>query len=139
MPKQDLALVNDFEQSDKNDRRIIERAKEKQRIYNARPYKRAKIDQKSVQALAKNMLPVEDMASILGCSPKLLMERYGQVIHESRNGTKNALAAVMFQKALVQGDSRMMVWLSKQHLGYKESWPDNMQPVSININVSDMP
>lgn len=135
MPELDVALIEHMEEKEKRAERTVKRA----RLERKNGALRIKLDEKSVYTLAETMLPIEDIAVILGTSKETLYKRFSEVIAKARGERKQSLSKAMWTKALHQGDSRMMVWLSKQHLGYKESWPDNMQPVSININVSDMP
>ena len=98
-----------------------------------------KTDRKSVYALASSMLSAEDIGLVLGISGDTVIRRFGDIVEKARGHTKSKLAKAMLNKALEQNDGRMQVWLSKQHLGYKEAWPDNVQPIAIQINIQDVP
>jgi hypothetical protein len=135
----DLTIIDEAKQDQKELRLTIKRERTNLRKWPQKPYRRVKIDPKSVYALASSMISIASMATILGVDEETLTKRYADVIAQARQKQNHRLASAMYSKALDQGDGRMMIWLSKQHLGYKESWPDSMQPVAININVRDIP
>jgi hypothetical protein len=96
------------------------------------------ITEELVFKLSQSMLTVESMAVICGCSKDHLYNRYGDIIRRGREGRKQRLVETMWEKALVEKDTKMMIWLSKQHLGYKENFNDQ-QRVSFNIVCSEVP
>ena len=55
------------------------------------------------------------------------------------NQVSNAMLKRAMTKKALSGDTTMMVWLSKQHLGYREPKQDETQSNTINIVTSDMP
>lgn len=87
-----------------------------------------------VYRCAQTMLPVESIATILDCPPHVLHEKYQRALNRGREERKQSLVEAMWHKALVERDTKMMIWLSKQHLGYKENMPE--QPTSIQFNVT---
>ena len=91
-----------------------------------------------VGRLAESLLTVESMAVICGCHKDYLYKHYGDIIRQGREGRKQRLVETMWEKALVEKDTKMMIWLSKQHLGYKENF-NEQQKVSFNIVCSEIP
>lgn len=138
MQRQHVALVEKNDQAKKDIQRIVkEQAQVSMR--QRKTLTRYKADHKSIHALASVMLPIETIAEITGASEETLYKRYGKIIQKARGETKRKLASAMHTKAIEQGDTKMQIWLSKQHLGYKETFPENMQPVAIQINIQDIP
>lgn len=91
-----------------------------------------------VYRLAESLLTVESMAIICGCTKQDLYNHYGDTIRRGREGRKQKLVEAMWEKALIEKDTKMMIWLSKQHLGYKENF-NEQQKVSFNIVCSEIP
>lgn len=138
MSRQHVQIVEHNEQARKLTNRNVNRlADESWR--RTKKLKEYTADHKSVYALASVMLSAEDMSNLLGITCETLIKRFGRTIAKARGETKRKLAYVMHNKAIEQNDGRMQVWLSKQHLGYKEAWPDNVQPIAIQINIQDVP
>lgn len=96
------------------------------------------IDEEIVYKLAQTMLPVESIATILGCHVDTIYARFSDVLRKGREDRKDSLSQAMWRKAL-EGDTKMMIWLSKQHLGYKESWPEQATQVNYNVTIKEMP
>ena len=138
MARDSIALVEKNEQAMKMRDRTINGLVKKAR-YGHLPRARFKLDQKSVYTLASVMLTVRDIAEALGCSEEYLYRRFGKTIQQARSETKHKLASVMHRKAIEENDGRMQVWLSKQHLGYKDTVIESHQPIAIQINIQDIP
>src|SRR5512137_367607 len=83
----------------------------------ARPQK--KIDQKLVEALAKIMCTMEEIAAVAGCSVDTLERRYADIIKKGKEQGKMSLRREQFTSAL-KGNTTMLIWLGKQHLGQKD-------------------
>jgi hypothetical protein len=97
------------------------------------------IDEKLLVKLAESMLPVESIALIIGCHKDTLYARFSDVLQKARAGRKKTLSMVMWEKALIDKDTKMMIWLSKQHLGYRDTFPEEAPTTAINITVNDTP
>lgn len=89
--------------------------------------------------LAKTLLPVESIAAIMRCSPELITDKYAHILLRGREQQKHTLVQMCWYKAIHEKDTKMLIWLTKQHLGYKEQWPDNQQQTFIQINVNEVP
>ncbi len=97
------------------------------------------IDQDMVFKLAESMLPVASIAQILDCSVETLYSRFPQTLRKAREGRKKSLSLVMWEKALIDKDTKMMIWLSKQHLGYKDVIPETAANVNFNVYCNEVP
>lgn len=83
----------------------------------ARPSK--PIDERMLKQLALVHCTHDEIAAVLGVHKRTIERRYAALIKEAREDGKSSLRRVMWKKAL-EGNERLMIWLSKQHLGYKE-------------------
>lgn len=97
------------------------------------------LNTKKLFELAQTLLPEETIAAIMDCSVDTLTKHYNGVLQAGREHRKNALSQKLWHKALIEGDTRMLIWLSKQHLGYREQWPDMQQNTQINVFTQDIP
>ncbi len=100
---------------------------------------RIELDERVLYKLAQSMLSVKSIANIMDCSPDLIEERYIGILHKGRDNRRQSLVEAMWQKALEDKDVKMQIWLSKQHLGYKETQPDEAQQLSFNIMINEVP
>lgn len=83
----------------------------------ARP--KLNIDAEQVKALAGINCTVEEIASVMKCSKDTLERRYAACIKEGRDHGKMSLRRAMWGK-VKEGNVVMMIWLSKQLLGYTD-------------------
>lgn len=112
-------------------------SKEKKKNKGGQPKK--EIDEDEVFRLAQTMLPVESIAQYLGCCRDTLYARFSDTLQKAREGRKQSLSMVMWEKALIEKDTKMMIWLSKQHLGYKDSQPEEATQVHFNVYMNEVP
>lgn len=108
-----------------------------QRQNGGRPLK--DIDPDKLYIAAQGMLPVEGLARLFDCAPSVLYDRFSEVLQKAREARKQTLSLAMWEKALLGKDTTMMIWLSKQHLGYKERQPEEAQIVNFNVVVNEVP
>ncbi len=99
----------------------------------------AEIDPEVVFKLAETMLPIESIAVLCSCSKETLYERFPDVLQKAREGRKQSLHMAMWTKALIEKNTTMQIWLSKQHLGYKDSMPEEATIINFNVNVNEVP
>lgn len=103
----------------------------------ARP--RKKIDANQVEALAGINCTVAEIASVLQCSKDTLERRYAANIKKGRDQGRSSLRRMMWEKAKT-GNVTMMIWLSKQILGYADKVTQKVEttePVTINVQWAD--
>jgi hypothetical protein len=102
-----------------------------------RPLK--ELNEEQVYKLAQTLLPIETIASILGTSVDTLDRRFSGVLQAGRSNRKETLSQVMWHKALVEKSEKMMIWLSKQHLGYKDTQPEEVPTTNFIVHIHDDP
>ncbi len=102
-----------------------------------RPKKEINEDQ--LRKLLESMLPIDEIADILGCSPDTLYSRFPEIIRECRSGRKMKLLTSMWRNALDKDVPSMQVWMSKQYLGHKDSQPESAQQINFNVIVNEVP
>ena len=94
------------------------------------------IDEQTLYELAETMLPMESIAQLLDCHVDTLYARYSDTIKKAREGRKQCLSMRMWEKALIDKDRVMMIWLSKQHLGYRDVLSEDATQVNFNVQVN---
>lgn len=92
-----------------------------------------------VYSLAQSMLPVESIATILDITVKDVYDDWSRELRRGREDRKQSLVSAMWHKALVEKDCKMQIWLSKQHLGYRESMPEQATQVQFNVTCIEVP
>ena len=97
------------------------------------------IDEVQLRKLLESMLPVDDIADILGCNPDTIYSRFPEMIRECRGDRKMKLLTSMWRNALDKDVPSMQVWMSKQYLGHKDSQPESAQQVNFNVIVNEVP
>lgn len=100
---------------------------------------RKELDEALVYRLAQTMLSQKSIAIILECSDDLLQDRYSGLLQRGRENRKQSLVEAMWQKALEDRDVKMQIWLSKQHLGYKDVMPEEATQVNFNVYTNEVP
>jgi AraC-like DNA-binding protein len=83
----------------------------------ARP--RLTIDPQHVLALARIHCTYDEIASVVGCSTDTLKRRFADLIEKGREEGKASLRRMQFKRAL-EGNTTMLIWLGKQHLGQSD-------------------
>lgn len=95
----------------------------------------ADIDEEQLRRLAAMQCTHEEIAAFFGVHRNTISNRFGEVVEQERNKAKASLRRRMFQEA-VEGDARMMIWLSKQYLGMSEKTEhqgDGLRPLTIEF------
>jgi len=81
------------------------------------------IDENLVYDLAKIHCTMEEIAAMCKCSVDTLERRFADIIKKGKEEGKQSLRRKMFEKAN-EGNTTMMIWLSKQHLGMSDKIAD---------------
>ena len=97
------------------------------------------IDPQQVFRLAQTMCTAETIAAVLDCHVDTLYARFSDVMLRGREERKTKLAETMWSKAIDGKDTSMMIWLSKQHLGYRDKQPDEAVHISFNVYTNEIP
>jgi AraC-like DNA-binding protein len=79
-----------------------------------------KIDSDMVYNLAAISCSLEEMASVLKCSPAMLHRRFHNVIKSGRAYGRQSLKRKMFELAMA-GNTSMLIFLAKNMLNYSDN------------------
>lgn len=77
------------------------------------------IDADTVEKLAAIHCTMEEIASVVGCSVDTLERRFADTIKRGKDVGKTSLRRRMWEAAQ-KGNITMMIWLSKQVLGFAD-------------------
>jgi AraC-like DNA-binding protein len=91
---------------------------------------RKQIDPTQVVELAKIDCTYSEMAAVLGCSQKTLQRRFVHLIEKGREEGKSSLRRAQFNKAVVDGNPTMLIWLGKQRLGQTDKTMVDSQSIT---------
>lgn len=108
-----------------------------------RPVGRPKknIDHGLLERLGQSMLSLDTISEILECHVSTLnaSPEYSAILQRARANRKMSLVEIMWDEALNKRNYKMMIWLSKQHLGYRDVLPIDVTQVNFNVYCKDIP
>lgn len=84
------------------------------------------IDPRQVEALAEINCTEEEIAYVMGCSVDTLDRRFAEAIKRGRAQGRCSLKRMMWSKCK-EGNIGMMIWLSKQILGYRDRFEHSIE------------
>jgi hypothetical protein len=100
---------------------------------------KAELDEDLILKMAEEQCTADQIAAVCNVHRDTIYARYSDVLHRGKDIGRRRLIAAMWRKALVDGDTKMMIWLSKQHLGYKENTQDHGNHTTYNVTIKEMP
>lgn len=80
-----------------------------------------KLSKDLVMSLAKIGCTLDEIAGVCRCSVSTLERNYDKVIKEGWEDMKCSLKRAQYQKAVVEGNPTMLIWLGKQYLGQRDN------------------
>lgn len=99
-----------------------------------------KIDERQIFELAKIHCTVEEISAVIGCHKDTIYARFSDALQRGHNAGQMSLKRKMHEKALSgNGDTSMLIWLSKQRLGYKDKQPEMATEVHFNVYTNEVP
>jgi hypothetical protein len=99
--------------------KIVEGKVRRQRVYTRR-----EIDRDVVIKLARLHVPTADIAKWFGVNTSMIERRFTDDIMLARTETKAKLRSKMLDEAF-RGNSTMLIWLSKNMIGFGDNGPIN--------------
>lgn len=96
------------------------------------------LDEDMLFKMAADDCTVFEIASVLGCSRETIYANYSDTLRRGRDEGNCSLKRKMFEIAM-SGNVTMLVWLSKQRLGYKDKQPDEATQVHFNVFMNEVP
>jgi hypothetical protein len=98
------------------------------------------ITEKEVFDLAKIHCTASEIASTLNCAISVIYDRFPEALRRGHEEGQQSLKRKMHEKAFAgNGDTTMLIWLSKQRLGYKERHPEEATQINFNVFVNEVP
>lgn len=98
------------------------------------------IDGRSVYELGKIHCTIPEVAAVLGCSVATITSRFIDDLHRGHEAGQMSIKRKMHEKAFKgDGDTSMLIWLSKQRCDYKERRQEEEQNITFNINIKEVP
>jgi len=104
---------------------------------NRGPYE-LKLDEKKIIQMAMEDCSVEEIAAELSVHRETIYERFGDVILRGRDLGNKCLRWKLFQLAM-SGNVPILIWLSKQRLGYKDRPEGDVSQINFNVTVNEVP
>lgn len=96
------------------------------------------ITEDEVYKLALIHCTVSEIASVLDCSRDTIEERFSRILHKGWEDGQMSLKRKM-HKVAMEGDTKMLIWISKQRLGYKDIQPEEATQVNFNVYTNEVP
>jgi hypothetical protein len=96
------------------------------------------VKEDDVYHLAKIHCTVAEIASVLNCSKDVIEERFTAIVHRGWEDGQMSLKRKMHSVAM-EGDTKMLIWISKQRLGYKDIQPEEATQVHFNVYTNEVP
>ncbi len=102
----------------------------------ARP--RAKIDYEMVEKLANIQCTQEEIASFLNLSVRTLQrdEEFCRIYKKGQESGIMSLRRIQFK--LAEKNPTMALWLGKQYLGQRDSFPDEVNYTEVNKGIQNI-
>ena len=94
------------------------------------------IDPEMLKRLASIMCTMEEMAHIMNCSVDTLENRFSELIKEARSNGKMSLRRWQWE-ACKKGNSALLIWMGKQHLGQTDKQELSAAISNIKIEKQD--
>ena|SRR5277367_2356013 len=96
------------------------------------------INEQSVRDLALIHCTIPEIASVLHCSQDTIKVRFSSALHKGWEEGQMSLKRKMHDVAMA-GDTKMLIWLSKQRLGYKDTMPEMATQMNFNVYTNEVP
>lgn len=96
------------------------------------------IKEEDVLRLAEFQCSINEMAAFLKCSHEYLSNHFADTIKKGYEVGKKGLRRRMYEAAM-NGNTAIMIWLSKQYLGMKDKQEEEAQVVNFNVQVNQVP
>lgn len=96
------------------------------------------LDEVAILAMAHAQSTCAEISAYFGCAPSLIETKYNWLLQRGYEEGKRSLRAKMLEVAL-KGNVTMLIWLSKQYLGMRDSFPEEAPQTVFNIVTNEMP
>lgn len=117
---------------------LVKKDRKTPQVKNKGGRPKVNLDVDLIKKLASIHCTKAEIASIVGCHVDTLYARYSDILRAGDEEGKMSLKRKMHEVAM-HGDVKMLIWLSKQRLGYKERQPDEVAQTTFNVYVNEVP
>lgn len=85
------------------------------------PRPKKQLSEALVYKLSSMALTQKEIATVCDCSVDLIQKKYHDVWEAGQENLKASLKRRQFIKAVKEGNTTMLIWLGKQHLGQRDN------------------
>lgn len=78
------------------------------------------LNKRQILELAKIQCTLSEIAAVMDCSPDTISDNYSSLIKKGREIGKESLRRAQWNKGVKEGNTQMLIWLGRFHLGQKE-------------------
>lgn len=96
------------------------------------------VDRETIWRLATIQCSYAEIAQVVGLAEKTVKRKYKSLIEKGYDAGRKSLRRAMMEKGL-QGDTRMLIWLSKQYLGHEDAPNKDGNTVPLPWSDDDIP
>lgn len=98
------------------------------------------VSYEAVYDLALIHCTADEIAATLRCDRAVIYEKFVDALRRGHEEGQKSLKRKMHEKAFAgNGDTTMLIWLSKQRLGYKDKQPEEAMQINFNVFVNEIP
>jgi hypothetical protein len=98
------------------------------------------ITAQQVYDLAKIHCTADEISACLNCAASVIFDRFSEPLRRGHQDGQQSLKRKMHEKAFSgSGDTTMLIWLSKQRLGYKDRQPEEQTQINFNVFINEVP
>ncbi len=96
------------------------------------------LDEAILLKMAAEDCTVSEIASELDCHRDTIYANYSDILKKGREQGNCSLKRKLFELAMT-GCVPLLIWLSKQRLGYRDKQPDEATQVNFNVYTNEVP
>lgn len=96
------------------------------------------VDESVIEEMAMLDYTIEEIAAEVGCHRDTINARFSAPVKRGREKGNGSLKRRMWKLAM-SGNLGMLVWLSKQRLGYRDRQPEEAAQIHFHVMVNEVP
>lgn len=101
---------------------------------------RVVVSYEAVYDLALIHCTADEIAATLKCDRSVIYERFPDALRKGHEAGQQSLKRKMHEKAFAgNGDTVMLIWLSKQRLAYRDRHPEEATQINFNVFINEVP
>ncbi len=109
-------------------------------IYGKLGRPKVQITAQQVYDLAKIHCTANEISASLNCATSVIYDHFSESLRRGHEDGQMSLKRKMHEKAFAgNGDTTMLIWLSKQRLGYKDKQPEEQTQINFNVFINEVP